>query len=209
MGIRSTQPRHGLFGAGLILAVITGLVLWGFAHVSGQAQNVVTAESSADLIEALEDVGGGEVTIELTEDEYVLNEAYKDSDNGLPTITGDVTIEGNDATIRVRQSSSDIFRVLQVDSGGTLNLYDVMIRGAVNDFSGVVGILNSGGNLALTNTTVSRNTNRSNAIGIRNDGGNLTLTNSTVSGNGGDRGGGGIRKHRGATVTLTNTTVSG
>ncbi len=235
MGIRSTQPRQGLFGAGLILAVIAGLMLWGFVQVSGQAQSTVTADDSADLIDALEDVEDGEVTIQLTAADYELTSAF-DGGNGLPVINGDVTIQGNGATIQ--RSSSSPFRILQVDSGGTLNLHDVTISGGAifDEESGGGGIHNSGtltltnstisGNLAfagsgggifnsgtatLTNSTISDNNSMTDATegdggGIFN-GGNLTLINSTVSGNEALRDGGGI--FNGENLTLINSTVSG
>ncbi len=48
--------------------------------------------------------------------------------NGLPIITSDITIEGRDATI-TRDSSAPAFRILFVDSTGTLTLNKITISG--------------------------------------------------------------------------------
>ena len=113
---------------------------------------------------------------------------------------GGVTISGNNAS-----------RVFQVDSGVTASLSGLTITGGnacTTGFGG--GLANNGGNLTLTDCTVSGN-----QAGFGNGGGglysnsssHLTLTNSTVSGNSTTGSGGGLFS-RGLT-TLTDSTVSG
>ncbi|MBX3000340.1 MAG: hypothetical protein KF893_17585 [Caldilineaceae bacterium] len=89
--------------------------------------------------------------------------------NGLPIITGTMTINGNGATIA--RSSADgtaAFRILQIS--GTLQLDSVTLRNGSSTGKG----FRSGSGGAILN------------LGV------LTLTNSTITGNRADRDGGGI-----------------
>jgi len=101
--------------------------------------------------------------------------------------------------------------VLRQDGTGALALQNVTITGGVDttDFSvreaGGGGVL-AGGDLSLTNATITNNT----AIGWGGGfyvAGNATLTSSTVSNNTSSNGGGGFW-FQGA-LTVTNSTISG
>ncbi|SCF04051.1 hypothetical protein [Micromonospora mirobrigensis] len=81
------------------------------------------------LVEALDlanrDEGG---TIKLAEHcTYELDFADKKSGGALPTIKQEITIKGNDATIK--RDSEDAFRLFRVADGGDLTLKDLTITG--------------------------------------------------------------------------------
>jgi hypothetical protein len=82
-------------------------------------------------------------------------------------------------------------------------------EGSTGDDGG--GIFNNGGNLTLTNSTVSGNSATLGFGGGILNNGSLNLTNSTVSGNGNTATniGGGIFNDNGGSVSLINSTVSG
>ena len=73
--------------------------------------------------------GDGADTIVLSEgDSYTLNEVDSEADgsNGLPSITSEITVEGNGATIE-RQEGAPEFRLLHVAEAGNLTLTEVAL----------------------------------------------------------------------------------
>ncbi|MFC7242121.1 hypothetical protein ACFQO7_06460 [Catellatospora aurea] len=114
--------------------------------------------------------------------------------NGLPIITSDITIEGRDATI-TRDSSAPAFRILFVDSTGTLTLNKTTISGGRATtldcplFPGEGtcggGILNNG-RMTVNHSRVINNTSTSDIFaqggGIDNSG-TGTVYDTEVSGN--------------------------
>ncbi|MDX2232400.1 MAG: filamentous hemagglutinin N-terminal domain-containing protein [Leptolyngbyaceae cyanobacterium bins.349] len=147
------------------------------------------------------------------------------------TITIDRTLNLNSSgASNTILSGNNAYRVLNITSGSTVNLDRLTIAngkvvGDVNlpdAFGG--GIFNDGGNLTITNSTLSGNSASGAGYGIGygggiyTNGGTVTLNNSTLSGNsaqGGDSygdgsgssNGGGIYTN-GGTVTLNNSTLS-
>ena len=110
-----------------------------------------------------------------------------DGSNGLPSVTGEITINGNGATIeRSSDGGTPDFRIVHIDGAGNLMLNNLSVTGGVA--TGVPpanrggGILNSGGTVTLTDSTVSGNSASELGGGIAVFG-TLTLTNSTVSDN--------------------------
>ncbi|MFG3690543.1 hypothetical protein ACGF4F_31040, partial [Micromonospora sp. NPDC047740] len=80
------------------------------------------------LVEAIDlanrDHGG---TLKLAKDcVYELDFADKKSGTALPTIRQDITIKGNDATIK--RDSEDAFRLFRVADGGELTLKDLTLK---------------------------------------------------------------------------------
>ena len=69
--------------------------------------------------------------------------------NGLPIITGSITIEGNGATF-VRAANADEFRILNVGLGGNLQLRDLAVKGGFGN-----GALGGGGLLVQTGGKVT------------------------------------------------------
>ena len=96
-----------------------------------------------------------------------------------------------------------------VNSGGTLTITDSTIKGNSANRGG--GILNESGTLIIANSTISDNSASfgSGGGGLVNESGTLTISNSTISGNGtlfAGNGGGIINK---GTLTISNSAISG
>src|SRR6516225_4444722 len=101
-------------------------------------------------------------------------------------------------------------RVFQIDGGVTASMSGLTITGGKTTGNGG-GLFNDGGNVSLTNCTVSGNSATTPASslggGLFSLNGTLTLTNCTVSGNSSSHSGGGLYSLY-STATLTNCTVS-
>ncbi len=125
--------------------------------------------------------------------------------SGLPAIQNTLTIDGTGQTITV--SGANLYIVLAVNGGATLNLNNLTIANGSAPYAG--GVSNSG-ILTVTNSTFSGNSTSGGAGGggIYSIGGMLTVTNSTFSGNSTSGDGGGILSY-GGTLTVTNSTFSG
>jgi hypothetical protein len=126
------------------------------------------------------------------------------SANGLPVIRSDITIAGNNSTIR-RVASAPRFRIFAVGNTGDLTLRRTTVSGgrAPGENPGG-GVYLHNGSVSLTNSTISGNS-ALNGGGVGNtigNGGSLILTNSTISNNTGS----GIELY--GTVSLTNSTIS-
>jgi predicted outer membrane repeat protein len=122
--------------------------------------------------------------------------------SALPEIKNTLTIDGAGQKITV--SGFGKYQVLAVDVGATLNLNKLTIAdGSTSEVGG--GILNFGGTLTVTNSTLSHNS-ADYGGGIENYGGALTVASSTFSDNSAE-GGGGILNYGGA-LTVTNSTFS-
>ena len=161
-------------------------------------------------------------------------ESPADGATGLPSITSDITIAGNGATV-IRAGGAPDFRLFRVPAAGSLTLRDLTLRGGSSTQSGgglvalggrvalhgarvESGIAPNGGGVAslsgdvsLSASTVTDNT-AINGAGIYAAGGTLNLVYSTVSGNRvepSDRAefGGGI--YANATLTITRGTLAG
>lgn len=153
---------------------------------------------------------------------------------GLPVITGNMTIEGNGATIN-RLLSAPEFRILVVDPNRHLTLRNTIISGGraegFNDNGG--GILNYGtlnaensviafsrayrgggirnsntGTVTLTNSMVKSNRAYDYGGGIHNSG-TVTINRSTVNRNYATYGGGGVYNTSAGQMTITNSTFTG
>ncbi len=188
-----------------------------------------TGGSGADVIELPDGV-----TITLTEEDN-----QTDGRNGLPSISSEITINGNDTTIQ-RHAGGDTpdFRLFHIAADGNLMLNDLTAsggsaQGKASPANAAGGILNYGestltdsnisdntaagggggirnyGELTLTNSNVSDNTTSNSSGGGIRNYGWLALTDSNVSGNTAAGYGGGILNRDGGTVTLTNSIVSG
>src|SRR5438105_4383901 len=149
------------------------------------AINTANAQPGADIINL---ATGGTYTLTVVDNSLTY---FYTGPNGLPTITSQITINGNGATIqRSSTPGTPDFRIFEVASGD-LTLNGVTIRGG-RAVAGAPGYIGGGS-------------------GLRNDSGKLQLVNSTVTGNGTDAGvndGGGVFNNYG-TVTVQNSTISG
>jgi hypothetical protein len=117
-----------------------------------------------------------------------------DGENGLPSISGEITINGNGSIIQ--RDSNSTFRIFHVAEGGNLTLNDLTIRNGHIDYSedhwGGGGILNRG-RITLNDSIISGNSTGGRPNGLNGGGiyntGTLTLNNSIVKSNGTGDGG--------------------
>ncbi|WP_197351911.1 right-handed parallel beta-helix repeat-containing protein [Streptomyces bathyalis] len=176
------------FGVGLSLAVLpTGPAsAAGGTHVrcndiTGLVNAINRANASANA---------GRITL-ASHCTYNLT-TPNNADDGLPEITGNVTISGRDTTIRRAPSATQDFRIFHVATGGTLNLNSLTVsNGRVGNALSGGGIANSSGTLNL-NRTIVRNNLAGDGGGIANTGGRTNLDRSTVERNTANGFGGGI-----------------
>lgn len=208
----STQ-LYRFIRASLALVLVAGLA-WAAAPAQAATIAVTTtadelnADGDCSLREAIVaantdaavdacPAGSGADTINLASGAtYALTISVADASlgaTGLPTVTSDITLQGNGSTIR---RASGTFRILRIDSGATLTLNNVTIRdGLAEVVGGTVrggGIYNQG-TLTLTNNSAVRsnsitiNVNATTAYSAFGGGifstGVLIISNSTVSNN--------------------------
>jgi hypothetical protein len=154
--------------------------------------------------------GGGADTIELAPGAtYTLTSVDNTGgfgQNGLPVITGTVTIEGRGATIR-RDAGAPAFRLFQAGVGATLRLRDLTLAGGGGGALAGAGILNlRAGTIEVVGSTFNGNVTNNEGGALYNDlGGVVAITNSTLSGNRAGSEGGAIRSF--GELTLTGTTL--
>ena len=179
--------------------------------------------------------GNGADTIVLPSNANVILSAiyassYFGGPAGLPTITSQITIEGNGATI-ARQGDAPAFILMDAQgdltlesltlsggSGGLFNFGKLSIKKSTisgNSANSGGGVINFYGTATIENSTISGNTANSGG-GILNYGGSITITNSTVSGNTANTGGGIWNPqafyqgfYSSGTVTLKNSVIAG
>ncbi len=131
----------------------------------------------------------------------------------LPNLSTNITIAGPGADeFTVRRDSGGDYSIFTVTSGSVISVSGITISGGnVSSGIGGGGILINGGNLTITESTISGNS-ADQGGGIFNQGGTLMITSSTISDNSAIIGGGvfsntdlsGTQK-----TTITNTTISG
>ncbi|MFF4476259.1 right-handed parallel beta-helix repeat-containing protein [Streptomyces melanosporofaciens] len=181
-------------GAGLSLAVLPT----GSASAAEDIQ--VRCNDIPGLVAAINqaNTNGGRITL-APRCTYTLT-TPDNPDDGLPEITGDVTISGKDSTIRRDPDATEDFRIFHVVSGGTLTLKSLTVRGgSIENMGG--GALNDQGTLNLNNTVVKDNLATTGG-GLYNDGGQLNLDRSTVERNSAVGFGGGVVNDGGGTMTM-------
>jgi len=215
---------RGLIGAWATTAVVASAAVAGTA--SAAAATVACGGpggGAAGLIAAIAHANStaGADTIELAGGcTYVLR-AEDNPGNGLPVITGTITVHGHGATIT--RSSESAFRVLEVAPGADLTLDRVTVSGGALSLSGPTafggGILNSG-LLTVTDSTISDNSVRGTGSsagggGIANNGvvrlRNTVLRNNTASATGTQTifaaVGGAVLNRTGATMTIADSVI--
>ena len=150
-------------------------------------------------------VGGGTYT-------YLTHDNGDNGRSALPTITSQITIEGNGSIIERGAAASSTFRLINVASTGTLTLNSATVRGGEVNQSGSggqdgAGIRNAG-TAVITNSTITGNSaTRIDSAGGGIAGGRVTITDSTFSGNVAVRAGGAVAVY--GSVSITNSTLSG
>lgn len=123
----------------------------------------------------------------------------------LPDITDDLTITGNIFPNAVTISGNNAVSVFSIDSG-VVNLYNLTITGGhARDYYAGGGILHDGGDLYISDSTISGNRAQAGG-GIYSNNGTLDIRNTTISDNTAEYGGG-VSSH--STLTVIDSTISG
>lgn len=121
------------------------------------------------------------------------------------TIEKDLTIDASALPNGLTVSGNGLSRVFGILSGNTVAFDNLEITGGNAGGSSGGGISNEGGNVTLSNATLSGNT-AAGGGGIYNGPGTLTLSNATLSGNSATDGG--ALRNEGGTLTLVNATIA-
>ena len=176
------------------------------ATVSCDVPSLIAAISTANVTP-----GGGTVTL-ASACVYTLTQADNATDGGtgLPVITGNVTIQGNGATIaRSALTGVPAFRLLDVASTGSLTLNTLTLsNGLANDGVNGGGAVYSHGSLSVAASTFTGNSSPATtgtSGGAINSSGTLTVTTSTFSGNSAQEGGGIFNQN---SAQITNSTFT-
>jgi hypothetical protein len=143
-----------------------------------------------------------------------------DGNNGLPSITSTLTIQGQgpgqgiDATILEGQAGFAVgFRLVHVAAMGTLTLEGLTLRKggggfvAGNPMVNGGGLLNQGGTVAIANTLFTDNAGNDGG-GLQNNGGTATIARSMFVRNIARLVAGGGVSNPSGTMTITETTFS-
>ena len=139
-----------------------------------------------------------------------LNKA--NADDALPPIAKTLTVVGNGAIIQRSPTARD-FRIVEIDSGGSLALNSLTIRNghAPESLRDGGGVLLDGSNARLdarNAVTITQDVADRFGGGIEDVGGALNLNNSTISHSTAGRAGGGLDVFRdGANATLNSSSV--
>jgi hypothetical protein len=189
------------------ITVMLALTVTGYAHA-----NTFTCDAGdiPCLITAINDANanGQPNTIRLAAGTYTLTSVDNNTNgaNGLPSITGTLTIEaaGTDSAALTRLSTAPEFRLVHVGPSGHLTLRGIILSlGRARDVKGGEGLLNNGGVVTVTDSGFFHNGENSSGGALANNGGVVTITNSTFGSNAG--GGGGAISNSG-TLTIRRST---
>jgi hypothetical protein len=186
-----------------VLAVPHPVYARVFNIPSGDVTNLINAINKANA-------NGRDNTINLSAGTYTLTSADNGNEfgfNGLPSITGNITIRGAGADTTIIDTIEPVefifgFRIFYVADTGSLTLEELTVRGGGGQLSGG-NILNNGGTLTIIKSAI---TNGSAQVtgGIANFG-KATITNSTIADNSGHTNGG---IENSGTLNITNTVIT-
>jgi uncharacterized repeat protein (TIGR01451 family) len=202
----------------LFMLIILLAITFVPSHPS-RAATTITVSTAAELIQAINDANSeaglyvGADTITLSADiTLTAVDNVTDGDNGLPSITSEITIEGNGFTIQRGDvtwlcdgTAPADFRILHMSVGGILSLNNVTIaNGCAFAVAFGGGLFNAGGSIALiSNSTFVVNTAYVGG-GIANAGTITTISDSTFDTNFAFLGGG--IGNGGAITTISSST---
>lgn len=176
-------------------------------------QEAIIAANKDEPVDSCPAGDGADVIILPGNGQFILRNIFEELQgyNGLPTITSDITIQGNNAVIkRPGDGGFDKFRILRVDSGN-LTLNKVTIENGVADFkgNGIAGPGVYGGGIVATDSTVTLQSSTITGCSATTGGGisanntELTIIDSVISNNQG----GGINTDN-ATLTIQDSTIT-
>lgn len=218
----------------LVLSLLLALASW--EQVRGVKARVMPATLMAALtVTNTNDDGAGSLR------QAIMDAAPGDTIDfavtGTITLTSplgigkNLTINGPGAA-QVTISGNRLYKGFSISSGAAVAINNLTVANSGDRFAG--GGINNGGNLTLTNCTISNNYTASNGVlggGIYNSGtatiigctisgnsagnggaianeGTLIVSDSTLSGNSASSGGGGIYNFLGSSLTMTDCTLS-
>lgn len=210
--------RQSLAGAALLLALgyEQGLAATINVDASCNLVDAITAANTDTTVGGCSAGSGADTIVLAPGSTHVLKKVNNtfQGPTGLPAITGEITIQGNNSTIR-RDPRAHVFRLFTVFYTGNLTLQATTVTGGRTNKASKVGQARDGsgilvslyGSVTLIDSTVLGNSAAGSGGGIACfDESTLTLHNSTVSGNSAASSGGGIASN-GSTVTLENSKV--
>ena len=173
---------------GLALALPLPVQAKTFHCGAGDVQCLIDAINAANA-------NGQKNTIRLEAGTYTLtavdNTAF--GANGLPTVTGPLTItgEGAETTIIERDASAPRFRIVDVAATSTLTLRGLTLKGGFDEIEG--GGIRNAGTLTIIKSTIASNFVQAGAGGGISNRGTLTITKSTIADNFAFDSGGGLK----------------
>jgi hypothetical protein len=187
-----TGGRKGRWRAGVLgsMSVVAALVCALGLSRPGQAAEFTCAGGDvACLIAAMNTANANreENTLTLEAGIYPLTAVDNDTDgpNGLPSITGTLTLMGAgvESTVIEREGSAPFFRLAHVAAAGTLTLEGLTLRGgSIGPGHPGGGLLNNGGAVVLTRTILTGNA-AAGGGGIANRGGTVLLAQTLIARN--------------------------
>ncbi|MFE9796122.1 hypothetical protein ACFYRL_30815 [Streptomyces goshikiensis] len=139
---------------------------------------------------------------------YHLTTAFADQD-GLPAITKRIVILGNGATIQRDPSASGPFRILDVASGGNLDVQKLTVKGGAITGQPEFGagiLVQLGGRLKLEHSRVSQNSAERNGGGVAVFG-TATINSSELVNNTATFGAGLVQFGSTAKTTITKSSI--
>jgi hypothetical protein len=192
------------------VALGLALTLFSLASLSRAADFSCSAGDVVCLIQAITTANGNaeanRITLEAGNYTLTAVNNFFNGDNGLPIVTGNITIDGKgiNSTILERSASAPPFRFAWIAAEGTLTLSALTVQGGFVSLSSGGGFANLG-TLALEDTLFTNN-NADPIGGVVNNGGNLTIARSLLVRNSARDAGGAI--FNSGTATITRTTIS-
>jgi hypothetical protein len=123
--------------------------------------------------------------------------------NGLPIITGNIEFVGYRTIIE--RSSPNLFRLIEVAGTFSVDRGVTFVGGDAGPNTGGA-ILNSGGTVSVTSSTI-RNNKADSGAGISNDRGKVTLIGTKVQANSTGSGGGGGAIYNDGTMTVSSGSI--
>jgi len=192
-----------------ITAVVGGTITFAPAALAASIPVACSENALVDAIDLANSTPAADTLVLASGCVYSMTVSHGGLTNALPVITTGIEMIGP-ATIA--RDSLDVFRIAEVDAGGSLTLTTgvALNNGSATGDGG--GILNHGA-VTLTGSSLNGNNATGNGGGLANadtpDGTApaATFTNSPVSGNTAQGSGGGI--YNGVRGTLTTTGVAG
>jgi hypothetical protein len=197
-----------MFKEALVLLLITVLLVMGAisaAHAEGtiipvtstdpgtggpgcMLRDAITAANNGSIAGGCDGSGVGPFVIVLQAGalytlKYLDNNSSTEGPNGLPLITGNITVRGHGATIerRFRFNERVIpFRFFQVQKGGVLKLNDLTLQEGQGELAGA---LYNKGMVTARNVQFFSNHGSCGGAVYNGDGATLKLTGSTFSHN--------------------------